>query len=164
MHDAARTAARLYAAFARKDGDAMAGCYAADATFSDPVFPDLRGKDVGAMWRMLCGRARDLRIDAATPELLPDGRVRVAWQAWYTFGATGRPVHNQVTATLRVEDGRIAGHEDAFDFPAWAAQALGWKGRLLGRTRFLRHKVQRQAAGQLARFRAKQGGALVPDA
>ena len=30
---------RFYAAFGRRDGDAMAACYAPDASFSDPVFP-----------------------------------------------------------------------------------------------------------------------------
>jgi ketosteroid isomerase-like protein len=35
---------RFYAAFGRKDGDAMAACYAPDARFSDPVFGELRGE------------------------------------------------------------------------------------------------------------------------
>ena len=54
---------RFYGAFGRRDGAAMAACYAPDATFSDPVFPDLRGEEPGAMWRMLTGRADDLRIE-----------------------------------------------------------------------------------------------------
>ena len=44
---------RFYAAFDRKDGDAMAACYAPGARFSDPVFGELRGEQPGAMWRML---------------------------------------------------------------------------------------------------------------
>ena len=54
---------RFYGAFAEKDGAAMAACYAPDVRFSDPVFPDLRGEEAGAMWRMLTGQARDLRIE-----------------------------------------------------------------------------------------------------
>ena len=38
---------RFYRAFDEGDGDAMAACYAPDARFSDPVFPDLRGSRAG---------------------------------------------------------------------------------------------------------------------
>ena len=38
---------RFYAAFAAGDGEAMAACYAPDAHFADPVFPDLRGSEPG---------------------------------------------------------------------------------------------------------------------
>ena len=51
------TIARLYAAFAARTGAAMTACYAPGAHFRDPAFGDLSGDDVGAMWRMLTGRA-----------------------------------------------------------------------------------------------------------
>ncbi|MFT4048815.1 MAG: nuclear transport factor 2 family protein [Solirubrobacterales bacterium] len=41
--DNAKLIERFYAAFASRDGETMAACYAPDATFSDPVFPDLSG-------------------------------------------------------------------------------------------------------------------------
>ena len=53
---------RFYTAFQKRDGDAMAACYADDVEFSDPVFPSLQGARAGGMWRMLCGRATDLEI------------------------------------------------------------------------------------------------------
>src|SRR6201996_9380177 len=56
------TIERLYAAFADRNGAAMTACYAPGAHFRDPAFGDLEGDDVGAMWRMLTGRARDLEI------------------------------------------------------------------------------------------------------
>jgi hypothetical protein len=53
----------FYAAFDRRDGDRMAACYAHDATFSDPVFTDLRDAEPGAMWRMLTSQAKDLSVE-----------------------------------------------------------------------------------------------------
>ena len=53
----------FYAAFARKDGDAMAAAYAPDVHFRDPAFGDLHGEEPGAMWRMLTGRSEDLEIE-----------------------------------------------------------------------------------------------------
>ena len=44
---------RLYAAFDRRDGEAMAALYAPDGHFREPVFGDLTGAEAGAMWRML---------------------------------------------------------------------------------------------------------------
>ena len=59
---------RLYDALDRHDGEAMAACYAESATFSDPVFTDLRQGREKDMWRMLCSRTEDLSVDASEIE------------------------------------------------------------------------------------------------
>jgi ketosteroid isomerase-like protein len=151
MHD--ELIPRFYAAFHRKDGDAMAACYAPDARFSDPVFGELRGAEPGAMWRMLTAQARDLRIELV--DHAADERTGNAhWIARYTFTQTGRPVTNDVRARFRVTDGLIAEHDDTFSFHAWARQALGAPGLLLGWTPFLRASVRRRARANLERFMA----------
>jgi ketosteroid isomerase-like protein len=141
---------RFYAAFARRDGDAMAACYAPDARFSDPVFIDLRGNEPGAMWRMLTNRAADLTVRLAGHDANGDiGHAN--WIADYTF-STGRRVHNDVNASFRFENGLIVAHRDSFSFYAWARQALGPTGLVLGWTPILRAKVQREARAQLDHF------------
>jgi ketosteroid isomerase-like protein len=145
---------RFYAAFDARDGDAMAACYAPDVRFSDPVFPDLHGEEAGDMWRMLTGRADDLRVELLEHDAGPDeGSAR--WRAHYTFTQTGRPVVNDVRASLRFRDGRIAEHVDEFDFHRWARQALGTSGLLLGWTPVLRAAVRRRARAGLEEFRAR---------
>ena len=144
---------RLYEAFAVRDHASMAGCYTPDARFSDPVFTDLRGTQVAAMWRMLCERATDLRITFR--DVVVAGISGSAnWEAWYTYSATRRPVHNVISATFRLRDGLIAEHHDRFDVYRWARQALGTPGVLLGWTPFMRRAIQRRAAQALARFSA----------
>jgi ketosteroid isomerase-like protein len=142
---------RLYAAFAARDGAAMAACYHPEATFSDPVFPLLRGAEIGRMWRMLCRRGKDLRVELGEVEA-GQARGRARWEARYSFSATGRPVHNVVEAEFEFRDGLVLRHVDAFDFRRWAGQALGLTGRLLGGTALLRDRVRRTAAQGLARF------------
>lgn len=71
------------------------------------------------------------------------------WQAWYTFSATGRHVHNVIDAAFRFRDGLIIEHRDRFSFWRWARQALGPTGLLLGWTPFLRAKVMRTARAGL---------------
>jgi ketosteroid isomerase-like protein len=148
---------KFYAAFQRRDHAAMAACYAPDATFSDPVFPALRGPAVAAMWRMLCERGADLRIEAS--EIEGDStRGSARWEAWYTFSATGRPVHNSIRASFTFRDGRIQSHVDSFDLYRWARQALGLKGLLLGWAPPVQGAIRAQAARALDAFVRKREG------
>ena len=142
---------RFYAAFDRRDGEAMAACYAPDAHFRDPVFGDLTGAEAGAMWRMLTRTARDLKV-----ELPAHDEDSAHWIARYTFSATGRPVVNDVHAKFRIEDGLIVDHVDSFSFWKWSRQALGTKGLLLGWTPILRKKVGGTARAGLDKFIAKE--------
>ena len=148
------TIRRLYDALGRHDGETMASCYAPDAQFSDPVFPELSGDQAGDMWRMLTSRATDLAVEL--PEAKADAQAGSArWIATYTFGATGRNVVNRVRSDFRFDDvGLIAEQHDDFPFWAWSRQALGLPGLALGWTPLMRSKVRSNAAAELARFRA----------
>jgi ketosteroid isomerase-like protein len=147
---------RFYGAFSERDGAAMAACYAPDVSFSDPVFPDLRGAEAGAMWRMLTGRAADLRVELVEREA-DDRRGSARWRAHYTFTQTGRPVVNDVHASFRFADGLIIEHRDEFDFYRWARQALGPIGLILGWTPLVRSSVRRRARAGLDEFLAQPG-------
>jgi limonene-1,2-epoxide hydrolase len=142
---------RFYGAFAARDGDTMAASYTPDARFSDPVFTDLHGREVGAMWKMLCSRATDLRVEARDIEA-DDLEGKAHWEAWYTFTKTGRPVHNVIDATFEFRDGRIAVHRDVFDLWKWSGQALGTSGKLLGWSPIIQGAVRKQARASLDKY------------
>ena len=144
---------RFYEAFSDKDGDAMAACYAPNVTFSDPVFTDLRGDEAGGMWRMLTSRSKDLELQFSGVEA-DDRAGRAHWEAWYTFSATGRKVHNVIDARFEFQEGKIVRHVDRFSFYRWSRQALGLPGVLLGWTPIVQNKVRRSAREQLDRFLA----------
>ncbi len=141
---------RFYAAFARRDGVAMAECYAPQARFSDPVFIDLHDGEPGAMWRMLTGRSRDLVVTLLEHEA-DDERGRAHWVADYTF-SNGNAVHNDVRARFRFQDGLITEHVDSFSFHAWSRQALGRIGAVLGWSPLLRNMVRVKARAGLDEF------------
>ena len=142
---------RFYAAFDRHDGDEMAGCYAPDAHFSDPVFTDLRDGEPCAMWRMLTGASDDLSVELLEHEADEDSGS-AHWLAHYTFTQTGRHVDNDVRARFRFKDGLIAEHRDEFGFHAWAKQALGPSGLLLGWTPLVQGSVRKRARARLDDF------------
>ncbi len=152
---------RFYAAFHRRDHLAMAASYSPAARFSDPVFPELTGSRIGLMWRMLCERATDLRVECG-PVRMEGHTARVEWQAWYTYSGTGRQVHNRIVASFEVEQGLIRRHDDVFDLYRWARQALGIKGLLLGWTPPVQRAIRRQASRSLAAFTARVEAAPQP--
>ena len=133
----------------------MARCYTPDAFFSDPVFTSLRGAEVAAMWRMLCERATDLRITFGN--VMATGETGSAhWEAWYTYSATGRPVHNVIEARFAFQNGLIARHEDRFDLWRWARQAQGVPGWLLEWAPPMQRAIRAKAAEALAAWRARE--------
>lgn len=154
MHANAALIERFYRAFQARDGAGMAACYHPDIVFSDPAFGELRGKEAGAMWAMLCSRAKDLQLEVSAVRA-DDAAGSAHWEARYTFTQTGRPVHNVIEASFAFRDGLIVRHADNFDFWRWSRQALGAAGLLLGWTPFLRNKVRATARGGLEAWMKK---------
>lgn len=154
MHANEELIQKFYSSFQKLDAESMAACYADDVEFSDPVFPQLQGKQASDMWRMLSARAQDFSLvfDGIQAD---DKTGRAHWIATYTFSQTQRRVVNEIHASFEFKDGKILRHRDHFDLWKWSRQALGFKGLLLGWTPQLRLAVQAQAARGLALFRGK---------
>ncbi|MFO0552743.1 MAG: nuclear transport factor 2 family protein [Polyangiaceae bacterium] len=153
MHANARAIEDFYQSFSRHDAEGMVKHYADHATFSDPAFTDLEGPEVKAMWRMLCKRAPDLRVEFRDVSA-DDHTGRAHWDAYYTFSKTGRSVINRIDASFRFQDGKIIEHRDAFDRWAWAKQAFGFAGLVLGWGP-LWIPIHKTVKRDLARFMAK---------
>lgn len=146
---------KFYTAFQQKDYATMQACYADNATFTDPVFENLNVTEVRAMWEMLITRGKDLQLEFKNVEA-DDTTGSAEWIATYTFSASGHKVVNKIKANFVFENGKIVEHKDDFDFYAWAKQALGFKGLLLGRTSFLHNKVKLGAKSNLMKFMSKK--------
>lgn len=156
MHRNAELIRRFYTCFGNRDARGMAACYHPSVTFSDEVFLDLDGPRAKAMWQMLCERGKDLKVEFRDVDA-DDSAGRAHWEAWYTFSATGRPVHNKIDARFQFRDGKIIRHRDSFNFWAWSSQALGLRGRLLGWSGLVKNRVRAQAARSLAAFVRDRG-------
>jgi hypothetical protein len=158
MHPNAELVTRFYSAWRAGDHETMARCYADNARFSDPVFPDLDADQVRAMWRMFCASNNEIAVSFGAVEA-DDERGSANWEASYAFPKTGRQVHNKISASFEFESGLIVRHVDSFDFYRWSRMALGPPGFLLGWTPMVQGRVQAQAAAQLARFQAEEARA-----
>ena len=144
---------RWFDALARLDGEVLAACYHPSASFSDPLFADLRGARVGWRWRLLARGATDMRV---TYDILggDDRKALVRWRARWRLAGSGRAVANEVESTFAFWDGRIVRQVDAFDFWRWSRSSLGLAGWLLGWIPALRRAAGRRALQQLDRLAA----------
>ncbi|MCX6319633.1 MAG: nuclear transport factor 2 family protein [Bacteroidetes bacterium] len=143
---------RFYTAFSKLDHATMNSCYSEDIVFNDPAFGLLEGEEVRCMWEMLCKNAKDFSLTFSNVQLLDEEYAKCNWTATYTFSQTGRRVVNHITAFMRLKDGKIIEHSDAFKLSKWAAQALGWKGELFGWMNWMKKKIQKNARKNLEKF------------
>lgn len=146
----------FYKAFQSRDYNKMNAQYATDIVFSDPVFMVLHGDDVRDMWEMLCRNAKDFSLTFSEVTELDEEYVTCRWTASYTFSKTGKKVVNNVKAYMKLRDGKITEHSDAFRLSTWIGQAIGWKGVMFGWTGFMKRAVQKNARKSLAIFQSKK--------
>lgn len=158
MGDAAKneeTIRTFYEAFQRKDAETMGQQYADAATFSDPAFVGLDAEQARAMWKMLCHRGKDLKVEFSDVSATDTGGSAI-WDATYTFGGK-RKVNNHIEATFTFDDdGKILSHVDSFDVKKWMKMALGPAGSIMGIFPFGPKMVQKQARQGLDAWMAKR--------
>lgn len=159
MHVHAERIKAFYGCLDRHDAEGMVACYGPSARFSDPVFGQLDEQRLKAMWRMLCGRATDLRVVASAIDA-DDATGHAHWDATYTWKATGRLVRNSVDASFVFRDGHIVEHDDRFSLRRWIGMALGPAAGALGWLPPVRSKVRAGARAGLEEFMRERRDAL----
>lgn len=152
---------KFYTSFQQLDYTAMNSFYSDDIIFSDPAFGLLKGDEVKYMWEMLCRNAKDFTLTFSNIQLLDDEYATCNWVAEYTFSKTGRKVTNRIKAFMKLKDGKIVEHSDAFRLSTWAAQALGWKGQLFGWMGWMKRRIQQNARKSLIQFIEKKQNSVL---
>jgi limonene-1,2-epoxide hydrolase len=155
LHPNEQVIQEFYEAFHARNAAGMNSCYDPEIIFSDPAFGTLEGEKAFAMWRMLCGRAKELEVTVRNIRA-DDKSGSADWEAKYLFGPSRRPVHNVVKASFEFRDGRIVKHTDTFDMWKWTRMALGGIGTLLGWSPLLRSAIQKSTRRQLEEYIARQ--------
>lgn len=148
----------FYKAFNDLDADSMVDCYHEDIVFEDPAFGILKGNQPKNMWRMLCHSQKGKDFKIMHSIIHSDENTGTAhWEAFYTFGKTGRKVHNKIDARFEFQDGKIIRHTDAFNLNNWAKQALGPVAYLYSFTPFFKKQLNVKSNKVLTSFVKKNG-------
>jgi len=151
MHPNQEKLKQFYSAFNEKHAEAMAAFYHPDAVFNDPVFQNLKGAEIGMMWKMLCLQSTSLEIRAENIQA-DEESGQADWTASYAFGKSHRKVHNRIHAEFKFKNGQIIQHIDHFDFWKWSRMALGPLGFLMGWNSVVKVNIQKQARVNLTKF------------
>ncbi|GGA88332.1 nuclear transport factor 2 family protein [Puia dinghuensis] len=149
----------FYANFQQGNWRGMLDCYHEEVFFYDPVFGNLEGSKVRAMWEMLLSNAKGMTLDFSNVSG-GDGYGSCEWTATYTFPPTGRKVINKGQAYFFIGEGKIAEHHDDFNLWRWSTQALGLQGLLFGWTSTLRNGIRNKARRNLDKFIAAKTTSL----
>lgn len=147
-------ARQFFTYLAARDLAGMQALYHPDVYYSNPLF-ELRGAQVGAIWRMCWSYLPDLRV------VCNDNEIRgssVYWQASYTYPPTSRYVHHHLTADLTIVDSTITRHRDRFNLHEWAHNAYGPVGGMLGGSRVFKRWIAARARARIAPFLREQQG------
>jgi len=160
MSDNKQVIERFYSAFQKLDYKTMNDCYSDDIIFSDPVFLTLKADEVKSMWEMLCKNAKDFSLTFSDIELIDEEYATCKWVAKYTFSKTGNKVTNNIKAFMRIKDGKIVEHSDAFRLSTWIGQGLGWKGVWFGWSGFMKRAVQNNARKNLLSFMERKAATI----
>lgn len=111
---------RFYAAFEKGDTATLEKLYAPDVKFQDAIFSYENRDGTMNMWRkILADPTTKIRF---TLDNVDGSQVTGHWVADYKI--LGRPVHNEISTRMTVENGLITRHRDDFDWNKWAPQAL----------------------------------------
>lgn len=167
MSDEEQLVKVFYTCFQQRDWKGMLDCYHKDIFFYDPVFLNLEGPEVHAMWEMLLRNAKDLELNFSNIRMEPAAEPSTEtygscnWVATYTFSQTGRRIVNKGKALFTFSEGKIAEHQDDWNFWKWIRQALGLPGILLGWTPMLQNKIRRQARKNLEKFMTRPASSSV---
>ena len=122
--DRVAVAKRFYDAFSSGDMTTLESLYDAKVKWSDPIlsFDDREG--TMGMWRWESTQNPRFTYEIVPPvEGTPHDQVQVRWHADYHLN--GNPIHNDVLATLTIDDeGKVVAHRDDYSWEKWAAQAF----------------------------------------
>lgn len=143
MSKEAQIVKEFYKALSKGDYQKVNSLYHDDAKYRDEIF-DLRGKEINALW--YTATRPEMNLIAHCKSLKVDGdRVTTDWNISYTIDTLNRKVELDETGVFQFQDGKIINHKDSYDFWSWCAQSLGFIGKALGWSQWLKNRVRNQA-------------------
>jgi limonene-1,2-epoxide hydrolase len=148
----------FYSSFQKLDYKGMKESYHDEIKFSDPVFPNLQGKEATLMWQMLCEQAKEFELTFKDIEA-NDLEGSAYWEAKYKFTITKKYITNKIHAKFKFKDGKIIEHTDSFDFSKWVKMAFGLLGNIFNK--FLQYKVRTRASKNLEKYMEEKGFSII---
>lgn len=142
----------FFTAFGRLDFKMMNAYYSDDVLFSDPLFGMLSGDQVKNKWEFVCTNVEDFHLQIKNIEEQDQEYVTCSWHTTYFSLVSRSLVSLEVKSYMRLAEGKIIEHSDAFRPQRWIRQTYGIRGWLFGWIGFFRTGIQRKLLQQLDAF------------
>jgi hypothetical protein len=148
---------RFFLAYSKADPVLMSACLHPQISYSDPLFPDLRGVRVGLRWHWQLRHATDFKLQKQII-FLDERKAQLKLDIAYLWHR--RAVHHQVLSTLTIWDDMIVRHVDEYPYWQYAKQAQGLAGYVFGGFGWAQSVVQRRAAAAVEDLATSAGTIL----
>ena len=150
MNQNEATIHRFFTAYQNKEYTTMQNCYSEDAVYNNPIYGLNDTEHVKAMWEMICKTNKEESLHFENIELLDHEYATCDWSLVYYY--TNRRINNKIKSYLRLENGLIIEHTDAFDLYKWTRMAFGLTGSLIGWSNFFQKRIQKSTRKKLSEF------------
>lgn len=142
MKDGKDLIEEFMAAFSERDFMQMQQIYSDDIQYYDPLFGLSSGSEVLRMWKVRYGACESFSMHYSRCRDLGDGYFTSAYEVSWKSATYKKNVTQKIIAHMKVENGVITEHSDAFSVHDWCAQCFGFFGKLLGWNRFYQNAVK----------------------
>jgi len=132
----------FFTAMAEKDFKKMNQCYSPEVIYYNPICDLLKEESVFARWEVECKSRKDLQLSFDPVVALDEDYFTCKFEMKYTFMPTGKYIRQVSTAHMKIFDGKIIEHSDAFSVHRWAMQAYGFTGWIFGWNRFYQQSIK----------------------
>lgn len=139
----------FFEAYSRRNTGDMCNRYSSLIYYSDPVFGLLKDEQVIKMWQFRVANSNELSLIYGNISDRGDNYYTCEWTATYRFAPTGKKIIHKAKAYMKVEDGIITEHSDAYSFYKWIRQAYGISGWILGWSSVYKKRVRKKLLEQL---------------
>lgn len=134
------------------DAERMISCLADDIVYNDPIYGILNGEDVRSLWKMRCKDLSGLSLEIIEFKELDHEYATCKWRSSFFSKSAARQVDMVVTSFMKLRNGKIAEHSDAYKLSDWLAKAYGVTGVFLGWTGWMKKREQKKFHGLLEKF------------
>lgn len=142
----------FYTSFQKMEISVMNSFYSDQIMYSNPVMGLLNNDEVRSMWELFYKDSKIISIHFSEIELLDEEYATCKWDIRYKALNTGRKIAMSLKSFMRLSEGKIIEHSDAFRLSTWIGQAYGWTGFIFSWTGFMKKKVQLKARKRLLKY------------
>ncbi len=137
-----KTVDSFFEALQKRDFLTMENCYQKSIQYYDPLYGYLKANEVMAMWKLCYSNLQDYSMIFNGVQNEGEGYFTVTYEFSFSADTMVKCLFRKIKSHLRVEDGLITEHSNAFSLHELSKQKNGIVGILLGWNRYYQNQMK----------------------